>query len=51
MWLQIGLASGAVLVVAAVLKRLFRRKSTHIDVGSVSEAWLAEERKRRENPY
>jgi hypothetical protein len=51
MWLQIGLASGAVFVVVAVLKRLFRRKSQAIDVGPVSDAWLAEQRKRREQSY
>jgi hypothetical protein len=51
MWLQIGLAGGAVVVIVALLKRMFRRKSNPLDVGPVSEAWLAEQRKRREQSY
>jgi membrane protein implicated in regulation of membrane protease activity len=48
MWLQVGLASGAVVVLLAVLRRMMtRRKSQHIDVGPVSESWLAEQRARR----
>jgi hypothetical protein len=47
MWWQVGLASGAVVVLFAVLRRLTRRKSQTIDVGSVSESWLAEQRGRR----
>jgi hypothetical protein len=45
MWLQLGLASGAALIVFAVL-RAFRRRSPEIDVGPVSDAWLAEQRAR-----
>ena len=47
MWLQLGLASGAVVVLLAVLRRMMRRKSNSIDVGPVSESWLAEQRARR----
>ena len=51
MWLKIGLASSALFVIVAVVKHLFTRKSDAIDVGPVSEAWLAEQRKRREHSY
>ena len=49
MWLQLGLVGGAVLIAAAVVKRLMRRKpsGSRIDVGSVSDAWLAEHRASR----
>jgi hypothetical protein len=48
MWLQVGLWGGALFITAAVIRRLFRRRSSRpIDVGSVSEAWLAEQRGRR----
>jgi hypothetical protein len=48
MWLQVGLASGAVVVLVTVLRRIWRRRTTSaIDVGSVSESWLAEQRGRR----
>jgi membrane protein implicated in regulation of membrane protease activity len=47
MWLQVGLASGAVVVLIAVVRRMMRRKSQNIDVGPVSESWLAEQRARR----
>lgn len=47
MWVQIGAATGALIVVLALLKIKFSKKSQGIDVGSVSEAWLAENRGRR----
>jgi hypothetical protein len=46
MWIQLGLAGGAVVVVVAVLRRVFRRRTQKIDVGPVSESWLAEQRAR-----
>jgi hypothetical protein len=50
MWLQIGLWGGAVLLTAAVLRSLLRRRSSRpIDVGPVSDAWLAEQRGRRQD--
>jgi hypothetical protein len=45
MWVLLGLGGGAV-VVAAIVTRLFRRRSKRIDVGPVSDAWLAEQRAR-----
>jgi len=51
MWLQLGLASGAVVVLFTVVRRIMRRKSQSIDVGPVSESWLAEQRGRRNDPY
>jgi hypothetical protein len=48
MWLQIGLWGGALLVAVAVVRQLVRRRSSRtIDVGPVSDAWLAEQRGRR----
>ena len=48
MWLQIGLWGGALLVAVAVVRGLVRRRSSRtIDVGPVSDAWLAEQRGRR----
>lgn len=49
MWLQVGIASGAALIILAVIRRFMRRKPRSIDVGSVSEAWLAEQRARRDS--
>jgi hypothetical protein len=46
MWIQLGLASGAVVLVVAVLRRALRRRPHKIDVGPVSDAWLAEQRAR-----
>jgi len=38
------------LIAAAIARRLFRRRSSRpIDVGPVSEAWLAEQRGRRQD--
>lgn len=51
MWLQVGLASGAVVVLFAVFKRMLRRKTHAIDVGPVSESWLAEQRARRNDSF
>jgi hypothetical protein len=50
MWLQFGLAGGAVaLLLLLVVNRAFRRRSGRIEVGPVSEAWLAEQRSRAEH--
>ena len=46
MWVQIGAAAGAIIVVFAMFKRMSRPKSKAIDVGAVSDAWLAEHRAR-----
>lgn len=48
MWLQFGLAGGAAVVVLfTVIRRWRRRKPQTIDLGAVSESWLAEQRGRR----
>jgi hypothetical protein len=50
MWLQVGLIGGAAVLLYGVLRRALRKRSQKIDVGPVSEAWLAEHRARsREN--
>jgi hypothetical protein len=46
MWVQIGAAAGVVVFVFALFKRISRPKSKAIDVGAVSDAWLAEHRAR-----
>jgi hypothetical protein len=46
MWIQIGAAAGAVVLVMALIKRISRQKTKAIDVGPVSDAWLAEQRAR-----
>ena len=46
MWVQIGAAAGAILLMFTVFKRISRPKSKNIDVGAVSDAWLAEHRAR-----
>jgi hypothetical protein len=46
MWLQFGAAAGAILVALAFWKRKSRTQSRSIDVGAVSDAWLAEHRAR-----
>ena len=46
MWVQIGAAAGAIIFVVAIFKRMARPKSRNIDVGAVSDAWLAEHRAR-----
>jgi len=47
MWLGIGLASGLVVVALSILGFARRRpRQKEIDVGSVSESWLAEHRGR-----
>jgi hypothetical protein len=52
MWM-LGIAGGVIIVALAFWKRLARRSSTRgIDVGPVSDAWLAEQRARgRETQY
>jgi hypothetical protein len=46
MWVPLGAAAGAIIFMFAVFKRLSRPKSRSIDVGAVSDAWLAEHRAR-----
>ena len=46
MWVQIGAAAGAIVFMFAIFKRITRPKSKTIDVGAVSDAWLAEHRAR-----
>jgi hypothetical protein len=46
-WLQLGIACGALVMIFALLRRGLRRRSNAIDVGRVSEAWLAEQRGRQ----
>lgn len=46
MWVQIGAAAGALIFMFAIFKRISRPKSRNIDVGNVSDAWLAEHRAR-----
>lgn len=47
MGLEIGVAGGVVVVALALLWFVRRRpRQKHIDVGSVSESWLAEHRGR-----
>jgi hypothetical protein len=46
MWVQISAAAGAIVLVVALFKRFSRPKSKEIDVGAVSDAWLAEHRAR-----
>jgi hypothetical protein len=48
MWLQIGFVAGGLVAIAAVLRWTWRsRSSKRIEVGRVSDSWLAEERARR----
>jgi hypothetical protein len=50
MWLQMGLFGGAVVLAAMVWRTLRRpRGSTRIDVGNVSDGWLAEQRRRTDD--
>jgi hypothetical protein len=46
-WLQLGIACGALVVIVALLRYGLRRRTNAIDVGRVSEAWLAEQRARQ----
>jgi len=47
MWLGIGVASGLVVVALSLLRFARRRpRERQIDVGAVSDAWLAEHRGR-----
>jgi hypothetical protein len=51
MWM-LGIAGGAIVVALAVWKAMRRGSSRGIDVGPVSDAWLAEQRARgRESQY
>jgi hypothetical protein len=53
MWMQVALWGGGIAVTALVVVRLLRRRATRtrIDVGAVSDAWLAEHRGRRQDPW
>jgi membrane protein implicated in regulation of membrane protease activity len=42
--LKIVLWSGSVGLIAVVLRRLFRRRQKDVNVGNVSEDWLAQHR-------
>jgi hypothetical protein len=47
MWLQLSIAIAVVVAVAALRRRgLLRSRRRHIDLGSVSDAWLAQQRAR-----
>jgi hypothetical protein len=46
-WLQLGIACGVLLVIFALVRHGLRRRTNAIDVGRVSEAWLAEQRARQ----
>jgi hypothetical protein len=46
MWVKLGILSGVLMVAWGLLRRTRRRKPRTIDVGSVSESWLAEHRGR-----
>jgi hypothetical protein len=51
MWM-LGIAGGAIVLALALWKRTRRSGSREIDVGPVSDAWLAEQRARgRESQY
>lgn len=52
MWFGIGVASGLVVVALSLLRFARRRppRQREIDVGSVSESWLAEHRGRTSDP-
>jgi hypothetical protein len=53
MWMQVALWGGGIAVTALGLAWLFLRRAakSRIDVGAVSEAWLAEHRSRRQDPW
>lgn len=53
MWVQVALWGGGLAVAALVLAGVFRRRSakTRIDVGAVSDAWLAEHRGKRQDHW
>lgn len=42
--LKVVLWTGSVGILAVVLRRFFRRRSADVNVGSVSEDWLAQQR-------
>jgi hypothetical protein len=46
MWIQLGLAGGAAVVILILVARALLRRPHKIDVGPVSDAWLAEHRAR-----
>ena len=49
MYLEVGLATGAVMAVTLVLRRLIRSHRKKIDVGLVSGGWLAEQKMSKQN--
>jgi hypothetical protein len=51
MYQEVGLAAGAIMAAALVLKRWVRsRRQRKIDVGLVSGGWLAELKMSKNNP-
>jgi hypothetical protein len=48
-WIVVVVAAAAGLVVAAGLRQRSGRKSADVDVGSVSEGWLSEQRARKDS--
>jgi hypothetical protein len=46
-WIALGMVSVAALVALGLLQRSWRTHASRFDVGSVSEAWLAEQSGRR----
>jgi hypothetical protein len=46
MWVGLGIVSGLLLAVLSLLRYSQRKPNKNIDVGSVSDAWLAEHRGR-----
>ena len=48
-WLQLGIGGVALVVIVALLRRGLRRRTNAIDVGRVSDAWLAEQRGRQDD--
>ena len=51
MYLELGMAAGAVVAAAVGLRRWLRaRRARSIDVGLVSGGWLAEQKMSKHNP-
>lgn len=46
MWVGLGIVSGLLLAALSLLRHSRRKANKNIDVGSVSDAWLAEHRGR-----
>jgi hypothetical protein len=48
-WIVVVVAAAAGLVIAGLRQRSSGRKSADVDVGSVSEGWLSEQRARKDS--